>query len=116
MRKLTSNLIGIDQGKVDLFSDFESGGPMWTGSGDRERRRKIAFAERFVTPPAVHVSLALWDIDSNSNVRCDVQAENIGEQTFDIVFRTWDNTRVARVHISWMAIGALPNEDDWDID
>jgi hypothetical protein len=32
-----------------------------------------------------------------------------------IVFRTWGDTRVARVRADWLAIGALPHEDDWEI-
>jgi hypothetical protein len=33
------------------------------------------------------------------------------------VFRTWADTRVARVRVSWMAIGAAHHADDWsDLD
>ena len=32
---------------------------------------------------------------------------------FDIVFRTWNDTQVARIRVAWTAIGELPNEDDW---
>ncbi|MBE9637747.1 H-type lectin domain-containing protein [Salipiger mangrovisoli] len=116
MRKLRGAWVGIDQGNEDLFSEFESGGTMWTGSGDRERRRHISFAEPFASPPNVQVVLSLWDIDNGGNIRADLGAENVSETGFDMVFRTWSDTRVARVRLSWMAIGEVRGEDDWLID
>lgn len=116
MRKLRGAWVGIEQGSDDLFSEFESGGDMWTGSGERERRRWVAFSERFASPPNVQVALSLWDIDNGGNIRADLSAENVSEAGFDMVFRTWSDTRVARVRLSWMAIGEVRGEDDRLID
>lgn len=115
MKKLDSNAIGIEQGDEVLFEDFEDGGEMWTGTGHRERVSQVRFSESFKSPPAVHCSLTLWDVDSATNVRADVEAENVTEAGFDLVFRTWGDTKVARVRIGWMAIGAVANDDDWDV-
>ncbi|MCR9109041.1 H-type lectin domain-containing protein [Marivita sp. XM-24bin2] len=115
MQIINSSRIGIAQGSVDLFSDFEEGGDMWTGEGARMRRQWIAFAKPYATTPMVHVSLTLWDMDSAHNVRADLTAENVSETGFETVFRTWLDTRVARVRISWLAIGAVHHEDDWDV-
>ncbi|SHM30114.1 H-type lectin domain-containing protein [Roseovarius litoreus] len=115
MKHLTSRTIGIDQGEDVLFSDYEDGGVMWTGNGPRERRKSLRFSEPFKTPPVVHVSLSMWDMDSATNARADVAAEKITTTGFDIVFRTWGDTRVARSRIRWMAIGELAHEDDWDL-
>ena len=57
MKRLRNHLIGIDQGDTVLFSDFEDGGDMWTGRGQRERRRRITFSESFRKSPMVHVSM-----------------------------------------------------------
>ena len=116
MKKLRNHLIGIEQGDVPMFSDFEDNGEMWTGSGPRERRRRIRFSEPFRSTPAVHVSLSLADMDSSTNVRAEATAERIGKKAFELVFRTWGDSRVARIRISWMAIGELSNEDDWQVD
>ncbi|WP_417718395.1 H-type lectin domain-containing protein [Salipiger sp.] len=116
MRKLRASRIGVDQGNEELFSDFANGGEMWTGSGARERRRRIAFSDSFTTVPSVQVSLSLWDMDSEANVRADLQAEQVTETGFDLVFRTWSDTRVARVRVAWFAIGEVGDEDDWDLD
>lgn len=115
MQIIRSSRIGIAQGSVDLFSDFEEGGEMWTGEGSRVRSQWIAFDQRFAAMPVVHVSLTLWDMDSAHNVRADLAAENISEAGFDAVFRTWLDTKVARVRISWIAIGAVVDDDDWDV-
>jgi hypothetical protein len=45
-----------------------------------------------------------------------VQCEDITESGFAIVFRTWGDTKVARVRVAWQAIGELPHVDDWDLD
>lgn len=115
MKRFKNHLVGIDQGDVVLFSDFEDGGAMWTGTGPRERRRAVRFAEAFCSNPVVHTSISLWDVDTNNPLRVEVTAENITPEGFEIVFRTWLDTRIARVRAAWMAIGELRHEDDWDL-
>lgn len=115
MKKLRSSFVGVDSGETVLFSDFEDGGEMWTGRGSRERRRHIKFAESFKSPPSVHLSLSLWDIDASTVLRADLVSEAITENGFDMVFRTWGDTRVARIRISWMAIGEMREDDDWEL-
>ena len=104
------------EGDVLLFSDFEDGGPMWTGTGPRERRLPVTFDTAFRSAPAVHVTISMWDVDTGSAVRAELTAENITPTGFDIVFRTWLDSRVARLRASWLAFGELPHEDDWDVD
>lgn len=115
MEKLNNNRIGVDQGDSVLFSDFQHGGQMWTGDGHRERRQRVLFSERFNRRPVVHCSLSLWDVDNSANVRADVTADCIDDEGFDIVFRTWGDTRIARARVGWMAIGELRDPDDWDV-
>lgn len=115
MKRIENHLVGIDQGDVVLFSDFEDGGDMWTGTGERERRRAVGFGEAFYKPPMVHTSVSLWDVDTKSPVRIEVTAQNVTALGFDIVFRTWLDTRIARLRVAWLAIGEVANEDDWSI-
>jgi hypothetical protein len=116
MKRLQNPRTGIDQGDVVVFSEFDSGGTMWTGQGARERRKAVEFSEAFARPPTVHVSLSMWDMDTEAAVRADLFADNISETGFEIVFRTWSDSRIARVRAAWMAIGDLPFEDDWNVD
>lgn len=115
MKKLKSHTVGIDSGDVTLFKDFEDDGDMWTGQGQRERRRHIRFSERYKSPPTVQLSPSLWDLDTSTIMRADITPENITKSGFDMVFRTWGDTRVARMRIAWMAIGEMSELDDWDV-
>lgn len=115
MLKVSSTRIGIAQGSLVLFSDYQDGGVMWTGEGPRELRRAVTFDEPFRELPAVQVTLSMWDIDQKHNGRMDISADMVTEEGFIIVFRTWGDTRVARVRADWLAIGGVGNEDDWDV-
>ena len=113
MQVLLREAIGIAQGDEALFSDFTDDGEMWTGEGTRERRKRVAFDPPFRAAPSVHVGLSLWDTDCQTNARMEVSARNVTADGFDIAFVTWGDTRIARVRVSWIAIGAAHHEDDY---
>ncbi len=115
MRKLESNVIGIDQGDVVLFSDFEHDGQMWTGEGDREIRLAVTFSEPYLAPPNVYVSVSMIDVSNAGNTRAALQPENVTKTGFDIVFQTWGDTQVARCRVAWQSIGAVPTDDVWEL-
>lgn len=116
LRKFSSYAVGVQQESLVLFSDFQDGGLMWTGDGPRQMRQRITFAEPFRDVPVVTVSLSMWDIDNGTNSRMDISADKIDETGFDIVFKTWSDTRIARVRADWLAIGPCSNDEDWEID
>lgn len=113
--KRFSGLIGIEQGSKVLFSDFAHDGAMWVGSGPREVRQQETFSEAFAEPPAVAVGISMWDMDHEANARVDISAESITTKGFEIVIRTWADTRIARIRADWMAIGTAHDKDDWDM-
>lgn len=115
MRRMASHLIGVDRGSVMLFSDYQDGGAMWTGEGPRELRRVVEFAEPLRSAPVVQVTISMWDMDRRTNQRADISAEMVNPEGFVIVFRTWADTRVARIRADWLAIGELSAEDDWNV-
>ena len=115
MKRITSGKLGILQGSRVLFSDFADGGVMWTGQGDRESRLVITFAEAFAAQPVVMVGISMWDIDHRHTSRADITAEKITKTGFQLVFRTWGDTRVARIRADWTAMGALKDDDDWEV-
>lgn len=115
MKRIDSNSIGIQQGSRVLFSDYVDGGVMWTGEGDRESRHMIKFKQPYIDSPVVMASISMWDIDHQRNVRAEISAENITEKGFHLVFRTWGDTRVARVRADWTAFGAVKGDDDWEL-
>lgn len=113
--KTLSGAIAVAQGHDVLFEHFQDGGDMWTGTGSRELRKPVVFREAFRENPVVHCSLTLWDVDSARNLRADIEADNITPTGFDLVFRTWGDTRIARLRVSWMAIGGMCSEDSWEL-
>jgi hypothetical protein len=115
MRRFRGHIIGVDRGSIILFSDFEDGGAMWTGQGPRELRRVVEFPSPYADTPVVHVSLSMWDIDQKHNMRVDISAEMANPEGFVMVFRTWGDTRVARVRADWLAIGEQASDEDWQL-
>lgn len=115
MKRLRNHLIGVDQGETILFSDFQTDGEMWTGQGARQVRMHVRFSEPFRQPPMVTTHLSMWDVDSATNMRADVQPEDVSAEGFMIVFRTWGDTRIARVRVAWMALGELSHSDDFEL-
>ncbi len=115
MKRIRNNNLGIDQGIEVLFDDYDSGGEMWTGRGDRKIIHPVQFSTRYRTPPAVHLSLSMWDVSSQANHRVEINAANIRPSGFEIVFTTWEDTQIARIRANWLAIGELPHEDDWEL-
>ncbi|SDK47147.1 H-type lectin domain-containing protein [Aliiruegeria lutimaris] len=115
MKRLQNHLIGVEQGETLLFSDFQNNGPMWADEGERCVIRQVRFSEPYRKAPNVQVALSMWDIHSDRNSRIEIAAEAITAEGFELVFRTWGDTQVARARANWLAIGELPHEDDWDI-
>lgn len=115
MKRLDNHVIGVEQGDVILFSDFEDDGEMWKGNGPRAARRSVSFSEHFSQAPSVSLQLSMIDMSNDAYIRADLQSEDVSTSGFDIVFRTWGDSRVARIRVAWQAIGALPSEDTWDL-
>lgn len=115
MKKLQNHLIGVDNGDVVVFSDFDSDGPMWAGQGPRIVRHAVTFGATYRTPPSVNVWVTMLDASDKTFTRVDVQAEEIAEKGFEIVFRTWGDTKIARARVGWQSIGELFHDDDWDL-
>ena len=82
MKRMNANSVGIDSGETVLFSDFQDGGEMWTGKGQRERRNHITFSTPYRDIPTVHASLALWDVDNATVMRADLRSENVTKEGF----------------------------------
>ena len=116
MLRFSHTAVGVQQGAELLFTAFEDDGAMWTGDGARVERRAVVFGQPFRDTPVVHVGMAMWDIAVDSNQRADLSVEAVTAEGFVIVFRTWGDTRVARVRASWLAIGPADHVDDFSPD
>lgn len=115
MKRLSHYAVGILQGSEALFSDFECGGAMWTGSGQRTHRHDVRFEQPFRDVPVIHIGLSMWDIERGENQRVDLRSENVRRTGFSIVFTTWGNTHIARVRADWLAIGPVAFDEDFEL-
>jgi len=115
MKRISANSVGIQQGNLLLFSHYIDGGPMWEGSGERELRSLVTFAETFMDAPHVYLSISMWDTDHRTNLRADVVTADVTASNFAVVFRTWGDTRIARVRVDWLAIGRASDPEDWQL-
>jgi hypothetical protein len=73
---------------------------------DRIFERFVRFDQRFGAKPIVHLSLIGFDIDNSRNARLSLSPENITAEGFSLQIRTWLNTRMWSVEVSWLAIGS----------
>lgn len=108
-------LVAAARGSLTLFSDFEDEGPMWAGTGPREVRRRVDYGLTFIEAPVVHVGLSMWDVSNQANVRVQLTAEEVEDTGFTASFRTWSDSRLARVAISWLAVGMVRDPDQWSL-
>ena len=56
------------------------------------------------------------DTVNQANARVVLSAQNITTEGFHLVFTTWSDTRIARVRADWLVIGAIKDDDNWDVD
>lgn len=115
MRKLSGHRVGIDQGEVSLFNDYEADGPMWSGSGQRAVVKTIKLKEAFAERPSVTLTLAMCDMSNDAFLRFSLHAETVKNDGFEIHFETWGDTKIARVRVAWQAIGEVSSDEDWDV-
>ena len=84
--------------------------PQWnldTGTGTREVGYVVEFKEPYPTTglkPYVYVSLVGFDTWGGSHGRVEVSARNVSHSGFELVFKTWLDSRVFHATAEWMAL------------
>ncbi len=106
IRQQTTDLgsIRAESGKVEVFSHYPNG-YMWTGNGPREIDAVIQFQAGFRRDPVVQASISALDSGNVANTRVDVNVISVTTQNFVVRVTTWADTKLATIHVSWMAIG-----------
>jgi hypothetical protein len=72
----------------------------------REYKLRVHFTTAFRNTPLVHLGLSGFDISNHDAARLSASAANISAEGFDLVLATWLDTRIWRVEVNWLAIGA----------
>ena len=110
-QQVTSPLVGMQiiTATGELFNHVEKNGPMWYSDGDREVRVIVRFTQPFQRPPHIIIGITGMDSSKGQNLRFSLNADNISTQKFELVFKTWADTKIARANVNWTAIGqAMP--------
>ena len=68
-------------------------------------RGRVEFERRFSACPVVQLGVTGFDIDNGANARLNVSVVAVDEQGFDVEVRTWWDSRLWSVELSWLAIG-----------
>lgn len=92
----------IQGGKIEIFSS-EEGWSLSEGNGDRSYWKRFVFEKEFMHAPFVTVSLAGIDASKDTNLRLVLQAHNVTQFAFDLEIRTWADTTIDYVALTWMA-------------
>ena len=95
----------VQSGQETVFAHFDQG-YMWAGQGDRSVTKTINFAKPFAAPPHVIVSLVGVDASNGGNLRVFASVSAVDEHHFDVTVKTWNDTRLATVEVSWIAVEA----------
>ncbi len=74
--------------------------------GDRSIRTRVMFSTPFANPPLVQLGLTGFDISNQDAARLTASVANVTPEGFDIVIGTWLNTRLWKVELGWLALGA----------
>ena len=74
-------------------------------SETRTVRSRVSFERPFAGSPVVQIGITGIDIDNSANARLSVDIVSIDDTGFDIELRTWLNSRLWSVNLSWIAIG-----------
>jgi hypothetical protein len=89
---------------VAEFDPQTQGWMLNTGTGERSYRSPdIAFQPPFSAPPKIALALSGIDSDRATNLRVVLEPYDVEAEEFNIVVRTWDDTVLHSVQVTWIA-------------
>jgi hypothetical protein len=91
-------------GQGELFRHVNPDNFMWTDAGDRHLNVFVPFAKTMTRVPVVQVNLIGVDAAHTQNLRLKLTVANTGTDGFIVTAHTWQDTKLAGVDVSWMAI------------
>ncbi len=99
------NGLVVETGEIEVFNHVDPDDKMWAENGGRSVFRTVYLKEKFATAPMVHAGICLLDGSKGANMRIAIKVSNIKSDEFSAGVITWDDTRLARVSVNWIAIG-----------
>jgi len=75
-----------------------------SGKGDRSFKKDITFKPSFSERPKVYTAIAALNSACDEMTRVDVKVDNKSSSGCTIFVKTWDNSKIYHIKISWIAI------------
>ena len=100
-----SKQVKIQSGEFNADFPSNTNHYMHCSTGFRSFKKYINFNEKYEKIPKVIVSIKGLDTNKDTNIRLYLKTENIDTSGFDLLVKTWDNTSIYGVKISWISIG-----------
>ncbi len=74
------------------------------GAGERSfQTPDIPFDPPFPSPPKIALALSSIDSEHSTNLRVSVEPYDVERDEFNIIVKTWDDTLLYQVWITWIA-------------
>lgn len=91
-------------GTGSLFRHVNPEKFMWNQDGERQVEVYIPFRKMFPVVPQIQMGLTGVDASKAQNLRLKLDTCDVSVQGFVAIARTWDDTRLASIDVSWFAI------------
>lgn len=72
---------------------------------DRRAQDFINFPTPFASVPTVAVSIVHLDVYNGTNTRIQISTDTVTDDGFELIARTWWDTLIYSVGVSWIAYG-----------
>ena len=90
-------------GSAGVFNHYPNG-YMWTGSGEREVVKYVAFPTPFDGPPSGMAALETVDDPQTAKRQVSVDVQNVSTDGFHVRVSTSADTRLAAASVAWLAV------------
>jgi len=72
---------------------------------------RVPFGRTFSKPPAVTFAITWLDVDKDYNLRYNVEITEITTEEFTVSFKTWCDTYIYSIKVTYWAFGVSPKVD-----
>ncbi len=94
----------IQTGTVEVSATTPGYASLQKGNGERAVMIDVAFAKSFEVKPDIIISVNSIDIPKESSIRISAKAISISRDGFTIIVKTWEDSKINGVTVSWIAI------------
>ena len=95
--------MAVMTGSAGVFNHYPNG-YMWTGSGEREVVKYVAFPTPFDGPPSVLAALERVEDPHPAKPEISVDVQDVTNDGFHVRISTSADTKLAAASVAWLAV------------